>query len=125
MMSVNGTLFIQMFHFAIAYWALTRFLFMPVVRVILHEQEIADKLQASVQELQEALESNEQSLLEHWRQCREYLLLKNIEQSDSVDVLKKEFSIQGPTAEDMAFSKDQELVVAQALVARIVQKGKK
>ena len=123
MMSVNGTLFVQMLHFSVAYWVLKQFLFAPVVRVILHEQEVADKLQLSIQELQGSLESNERVLLEQWIECREYLLLKNIEQADDVHtVAKKEFSIHGPAAQEIAFARDEALDSAQALVVKIVQK---
>lgn len=125
MMSVNGTLFVQMLHFSVAYWALKQFLFAPVVRVILHEQEVADKLQVSIQELQESLESNERALLEQWMECREYLLLKNIEQADDVrTIAKKEFSIHGPAAHEVAFSRDEILDSAQSLAVKIVQKDR-
>ncbi len=123
MMSVNGTLFVQMLHFSVAYWVLKQFLFAPVVRVILHEQELADKLQVSIQELQGSLESNERALLEQWMECREYLLLKNIEQADDVyTVAKKEFSLHGLTAQEVAFSRDEVFDSAQALAVKIAQK---
>lgn len=123
MMSVNGTLFVQMLHFSVAYWVLKQFLFAPVVRVILHEQELADKLQVSIQELQGSLESNERALLEQWMECREYLLLKNIEQADDVHtVAKKEFSLHGLTAQEVAFSRGEVFDSAQALAVKIAQK---
>lgn len=123
MMSVNGTLFVQMIHFSVAYWVLKQFLLAPIVRVILHEQEVANTLQLSIQELQEFLESNEHILLEQWTECRQYLLLKNIEQTDDINKrARKELNIHGLTAQDVAFTRDEALDSAQALVIKITQK---
>lgn len=82
-MSINGTLFVQMINFGIAYWMLRKFLFSPVVKNIMHEQAVAASMVASIEQLQEKIKDKEQQAAEYWLDCRDYLLSKSPDYAES------------------------------------------
>jgi len=69
-MDVNCTLFVQCFHFGIAYIVLSRYVFKPVVECILQERVKRRALQNAIQISQKTIEELEAKRISAWKHAQ-------------------------------------------------------
>lgn len=67
MVDVNSTVFVQVINFLIAWWVLSKFLFKPVVEVILKERKEKQALQTGLAKQKKVLEGIQQQQKEEWK----------------------------------------------------------
>ena len=66
MIYLNVTFIVQIVHFLFAWWALTRFLFRPIVSAIQYEKVVQTRLENTVTTEQELLEKAEKEQQRQW-----------------------------------------------------------
>ena len=70
MIELNVTVFIQAFHFIIAWWMLSRFFFTPLVAIVQKERAYKKKLEKIVNEEQASLASILKKQNSFWGNCK-------------------------------------------------------
>lgn len=68
-MNINATLFVQAFHFFIAYLILRFLLFKPSIKAIAHEHASHDALRLAIVHAKEKVEYQEEERQAAWNQC--------------------------------------------------------
>lgn len=67
-MELNGTFFVQIIHFAIVYYVLRKFLFRPIVDIIMQERAYAQSLHASIEQQNQIIEHMQSDKHEQWQE---------------------------------------------------------
>lgn len=70
-MELNGTILVQAIHFLIVYFVLRRFLFRPVINLIMQERTHVRQLHDSIEKRQQVIHRMESEKSEQWEKYRE------------------------------------------------------
>ena len=69
-MELNGTFFVQIIHFGIVYYVLRKFLFRPVVDIIMQERAYEQSLHSSIEQQGKVIERMQLDKHEQWQEYR-------------------------------------------------------
>lgn len=83
---INATIFVQAFHFSIAYLIVKYVLFKPALKEINDENALQKSLIKTIQNHQEAITKKEQQLQVHWQKSLSYF-------SHHMPALKEEYTV--------------------------------
>mgnify|MGYP001274688159 CR=1 FL=1 len=118
MIEVNITLVVQAVHFLIAWWALSKFLFRPLVGVVRQERALKKRLTTFLQREQHVLEEIKKEQEREWARYR-CQFKKNVPLLPSHIALFDD-SVKKRPAQEVSEQEEQQAIVA---VAERVAKG--
>lgn len=87
-MNINFTIFVQIFHFLIAYAFLSKFLFRPILKLFIKEKEKIVKLNQHITIEQEKLSEKELLAAQNWSLCKTHFQ-ENLPQPENAIVVTK------------------------------------
>lgn len=87
-MTINLTLFLQIFHFLIAYAFLSKFLFKPLLKLFIAEKEKMAKLHENIMFEEEKLTNKELQATQNWSLCKKYFK-ENLPGEETASVITK------------------------------------